>query len=94
MVKRLTTAYTAEEENSYRSYVEYTLIGLFGDIPKYHSFLSSAGFTNQSGNDIISKKKKKKKRCFGDHLAPVVIIAFIKLLPVKQLVLLVDYNHT
>lgn len=60
MVKRLTTAHTAEEENSYRSYVEYTLIGLFGDIPKYHSFLSSAGFTNQSGNDIISKKKKKK----------------------------------
>lgn len=62
MVKRLTTAHTAEEENSYRSYVEYTLIGLFGDIPKYHSFLSSAGFTNQSGNDIISKKKRKKKK--------------------------------
>ena len=62
MVKRLTTAHTAEEENSYRSYVEYTLIGLFGDIPKYHSFLSSVGFTNQSGNDIISKKKKEKKK--------------------------------
>lgn len=46
MVKCLIMVYIVEEENLYCSYVEYILIGLFGDILKYYLFLFFVGFIN------------------------------------------------